>query len=187
MAFLKLLFLISATHVLTSIAWSADAQEVSLRQKEMCVVQLTQRTAAMVAEDWPELERLAERYVKTCKNVVQDEDYSLAYLDMAVANVQLNYARKALSASELCINIYYSNCGCHMQKIMALIALNRLTDARATLNKAERLIEHLIDVSDRDQGNGRSASEMELLKSHRNNLSSQQRLAASIRYRYFSQ
>lgn len=186
MVFRRLLFFALA-HAMISIAWSADYPEKSLPQEKMCIAQLEQRTAALVAQDWSELERLAERYAKTCKNVFGEEDYSSAYENMAIANVHLNNAKKALSASDSCINISYSNSGCHLLKIEALIRLKRLPDARTTLDKAERLIKHLIDLNERDLRNARTALDKELFEARLSNLSAQQSRASAIRNRYFSQ
>ncbi len=89
----------------------------------MCIAQINQRTAASVAQDWSGLERAAERYAKACKNVFNEEDYSSAYEQMALDNGRLNYARKALAASDLCINVSCSTSGCHLWKIDARIML----------------------------------------------------------------
>jgi tetratricopeptide (TPR) repeat protein len=184
MIFRRLLLVLPLAHPMISIAWSADD---SLLRKEMCIAQIKQRTAALVAQDWSALERLAERYAKICKNVFGEEDHSSAYEQMAIANVRLNNAKKALSASDSCINISYSNSGCHLQKIEALIMLKRLPDARATLDKAERLIRHLIDLNERDLRDARTALNKELFESRLNNLGAQQSHASALRNRYFSQ
>ena len=133
------------------------------------------------------MERLAERYAKTCKNVFDEEDYSSAYAEIAIANVNLSNAKKALVASDSCIGISYSNSVCHLQKIEALIQLKRLADARSSLDKAERLIKHLMELNERDQRDARTALDKELFESRLNNLSAQQSRASAIRNRYFSQ
>lgn len=170
-----------------STAWSADADEESLAKKKACIAQINQRTAALVSQDWSELERLAERYAKTCKNIFDEEDYSSAYEQIAIANVWLNNAKKALAASDSCIGISYSNSGCHLQKIEALIQLKRLADARASLDKAEKLIKHLMGLNERDLRDARTELDKELFGSRLNNLIAQQSHALAIRNRYFSQ
>jgi len=187
MIFRRSLIFFFLAHAVISIAWSADATEESLAQKKTCIAQINQRTAALVSQDWSELERLAERYAKTCKNVFDEEDYSSAYEQIAIANVKLSNAKKALAASDSCIGISYSNSGCHLQKIEALIQLKRLADARSSLDKAERLIKHLMELNERDQRDARTALDKELFESRLNNLSAQQSHASAIRNRYFSQ
>lgn len=174
-------------HAMISTAWSADSSEESAAQKKTCIAQINQRTAALVSQDWSELERLAERYAKTCKNVFDQEDYSSAYEQIAIANVKLSNAKKALAASDSCIGISYSNSGCHLQKIEALVQLKRLTDARASLDKAERLIKHLMELNERDLRDARTALDKELFEARLNNLNAQQSHASAIRNRYFSQ
>ena len=189
MSFLRPLMCFCFAHVLIPLAWSADAEEGSRAKQKACISQINQRTAALVSEDWSELERLAERYVKTCKNAFDDDDYdsSSAYEQIAIANVKLNNIIKALAASESCISTFYSNSGCHLQRIEALIRLKRLTEARASLDKTEKLIKHLIELADRDIRDARSELEKELFLSRLSNLNAQQSDALAIRTRYFSQ
>ena len=166
-------------------ASAADSTDVIRKREDACIEQMNERTATLVAQDWPELERLADRYVKTCRGIFGAENYSYAYEQIAVANNHLGNAQKALSASDKCISTFYSNSGCHVQRVQALIKLNRLPDAKSELDKSDRLIKHAIELSRRDLKGVRTASERELVDSRLNNFDAQQSHASAMRERYF--
>ena len=182
----KTLIFLLLSQAVMSFAWSAADSKESILLKQRCIEQITQRTAALVAQDWSELERLAERYVKTCKDVFDNQDYSEAYEQIAIANVRMSNAKKALAASDTCINITYSNSGCHLQKVEALLALTRRPEASTTLEGAERLVSHLISLTERDIRDARTPLDKELFESRLNNLNSQKEHAAALRNRHFS-
>lgn len=181
-----LIFFILVQTLLPIACYAAEPTE-SISLKRRCIDQINQRSAALVAEDWSALERLAEFYAKSCKDVFDNQDYSTAYEHVAIANVKMNNAKKALAASDMCINITYSNSGCHLQRVEALLKLARRPDAGAALEKAERLISHLISLTERDIKDAPTPLDKEVVESHLNNLNAQKRHAAALRNRYFSQ
>lgn len=140
----------------------------------------------MVAEDWSQLERSATRFLKICKGVFGAEDYSSGYESIAIANNNLGKAAQAISASDKCISVFYANSGCHVQRVVALIELNRLTEGQVALEKAERLIKHGMDVGKRDLKTAQSDLDRELYQSRLTNLAAQQEHASVIRERYFA-
>jgi hypothetical protein len=174
------------TNAVISMAWSADASEKSLAQQKRCINQINQRTAALVAQDWSELERLSEHFIKTCENAFDAEVASSAYEQIALSNVTLRNPTKALEASNLCIRLSYSNSGCHLQKTEALIQLGRIADAKSSLDKTERLVQHQLEQSVRDLRDARTALDRELLEARLANLNAQQAHASALRDHLFS-
>lgn len=171
---------------LLPIACYAAEPTDSILARRQCTDQKYQRSAALVAEDWSALERLAEVYAKTCKDVYDNQDYSTAYEHVAIANVRMNNAKKALAASDTCINISYSNSGCHLQRIEALLKLARRSDAGAALETTERLVNHLISLAERDIKDAGTPIDKEVIEAHLNNLNAQKGHAAALRNRFFS-
>lgn len=157
------------------------AQTGSEDNMEHCTNQMNERTAAFVARDWPQLERLAKRYLQDCKGVFDSENYSNAYLDIAIANIQLNNSAAALAASETCIDIFYANSGCHTQKVLALIKVKRFAEARTEFEIAERLVGYLIERNERDLREASQPVYKEFYSSKDYNLKAQKSLLDSIR------
>lgn len=129
-----------------SVAVVQAGNEEKARQ---CVTLIKEQTAALVARDWSQLERLAKQYLQDCKEVHDSEAYSGGYEHLAIANMYLGNEVAALAMSEKCINIFYGNSGCHVEKVQALIKLKRISEARDALEIAERLVAHLIDNNER--------------------------------------
>lgn len=187
MSFSRPLTYFLLTNAVISMVWSADASEKSLAQQKKCIDQINQRTAALVAQDWSELERLSEHFIKTCENTFDAEVTSSAYEQIALSNVMLRNPKKALAASTSCIRISYSNSGCHLQKTEALIQLRRIADAKSSLDKAERLVKHQLELHVRDLRDARTALDRELLEAKIANLNAQQAHASAIQDHLFSQ
>lgn len=164
---------------------AADPAAVNQKHEDACIAQMKERTATFVAQDWSQLERLAERYLKTCKDIFGAEDSSNAYGEIAMSNIELGNARKALSASDKCISTFYANPRCHLERVQALIKLERLPDAKSALDKADRLIKHATDLGRRDLKSARTALESELAEARLNYFGAQQSEASAMRERYF--
>jgi tetratricopeptide (TPR) repeat protein len=139
------LFLCFLVIAFTLCAYSASAQ-TQLR----CLEQLEERTAAMTARDWLSLERLAKRYLQSCHGVTGNDahEMSLAYEQIAIANSAMHRAQDALKAADSCVIMYYANPGCHLEKALALLALNRLLEARDVLDVTERLLHSALRQND---------------------------------------
>ena len=159
----------------------AFAQTASKEKAQQCVTQMGEQTAALVARDWPQLERLAKRYLQDCKGVFGSELYSDAYLHIAIANIQLDDSAAALAASETCIDIFYANSGCHVQKVLALIKLKRFAEALTESEIAEKLVDYLIKRNERDLREASQPVDKELYSSKDDNLKAQKSLLNSIR------
>lgn len=159
----------------------ALAQSDSQDKKRECLTLLEERTAATDAKDWKQLEKLAKRYLQNCKGVDDSEWYSTGYENLGAANIQLNNAMAALTASETCIDIYYRNAGCHINKVQALIKLKRLSEARNSIEIAERLLAHVTDKNERDLRETSDPLKKEVYSSKQVHLNSLKRLLDSLR------
>jgi len=164
---------------------AADQSRVDAIRR--CTSQLNERTAALVARDWNHLDRLARQYLASCKAAVDSEEYSNAFVHVAMASLGLGNIPAALSASDSCIATYYANSECHISKLNALIAAGRLTEAKSTFSVAERLVEHSLESTQRRLRDATDASERDLHTSQLQNLNAQRGLLDALRRRHFSQ
>jgi len=165
-------------------ALAADASNTQSRQ-EACIDGMNDRTAALVAQDWQNLERLSESYLKMCKGVFDSENISSTYEHIATANIMLGNPKKSLTASDACIETYYANTGCHLERSVALIRLRRMSEARVELDRVDKLIAHRTEISKRDLVSARTALDKELIESRLNNLEAQQSYSAALREKHF--
>jgi len=131
-------------------AIDALAQATSEQKAYECVSLIKERTAARAADDWQQLERLAKRYLQTCKGVHNSEDLANAQEDISTAYFELGNLTAALSVAEACISLYYASPGCHVRRVVVFLELGRLRDARAALAVAEKLVAHLITNTEND-------------------------------------
>jgi len=182
------MYWISIFLVIAALLWStklnnsvAVAQADSQDKKRECITLLEEQTAALTAEDWTHLEKLAKRYLQDCKEVSDSENYSFAHESIAIANIRLNNPAAALEASKTCIDVYYTNVGCHVTKIRALINLQRVSDARASFEIAERLVAHVIEINERDLHETSDPLEKKVYAAKEHYLNAQKGLLDSIR------
>ena len=144
----------------------AASKEFSNEAKEKCIGAINQRTAAFVAEDWAALEKRANAYLTTCNGAFGDQNLSEAIEQLAISNIALNRPSDGLNQAQLCIETYYSNSSCHVQKVIALIALRRTDEARRSLVGAIKLILHNIESTERELVRPLDALDRELLESN---------------------
>ena len=135
-----------------AIAQGEVKNEVKNKEEWMkeCTSQINERTAALVVRDWTQLERLAKRFLQDCKGIIDTELYSSAYSDIAETNLQLSNPKAALAVSEKCIDLFYANSYCHLNKVRAFIKLKRFAEARTEFDIAEKLIGYLIQKTERE-------------------------------------
>lgn len=150
------------TLVLSGFAAHESIAQASPDEKKECVSQIRQRTAAFVAEDWQQLQRLAKRYIDTCKAIYGSEALSDAHGAIAFANLRFGNASASLSAAESCIALFYSNSGCHLAKVEAMLKLGRIPEAHAELQFAEKLVAHLSAMAERELQSASHPAEREL-------------------------
>jgi len=139
------------------------AQESSFkRNRANCIEQINEQTAAFVAQDWQQLERLAQKYLSECRTVMENADLSSAYEHIATVKLETQKPSEALTAADSCLKTYYSNSGCHILRVEAFIMLKQESRAREALNIADRLTRHNLDGAERDRSQARSKLEEEL-------------------------
>jgi hypothetical protein len=153
--------------------------------KQKCADKEAQATAALVAEDWVLLERISYSHAKTCKNVLNGEDISMDYEDIATANFHLRKLEKVLIACDVCTSIYYSNTGCLLTKAQTLGMLGRLPEARNVLAKAERIIKFMIAEMERAHNYTTIASVQEIENLKLAKLEAEQQWAFVLHKRFF--
>lgn len=163
----------------------AAAQKQPEKKQSDCIAKINERTAALVAQDWAELERMAEYYSKECKGVFNTADDSTAYEQITLANFKRGNVKKAIAAADTCIRLSFSNSGCHVWRIEALLASGRMAEARIGLDKLDRLIAHLMEGNDKNLAAAMSAQDKELCEAIRHNLQAQAEQALALRDRYF--
>ena len=160
------------------------AQSPSERKQADCIAKINDRTAALVAQDWTELERRAEEYSRHCKGAFSADDDSRALENIALANFRQGNWKKAIAAGDACLRLSFSNSGCHIWRIEALFASGKVGDARSSLDRFDRLLAHLIERNDKEVSAARSALDKELYESIRSNYQAQSEQAAALRERY---
>jgi uncharacterized ParB-like nuclease family protein len=154
---------------LTVIAFSALAptqaqdrsEELTTAVLRNCIELKEQRTAALVGHDWRALERLSKEYVARCAGVTDSKDISLAISDTAVAARELHRPADALKFAEQCMATYYATGRCHLEKIYALIDLNRVSEANAAFEIAIRVLEHNLKLRQQDLERSRTGSDLD--------------------------
>jgi tetratricopeptide (TPR) repeat protein len=179
--------LISIVFIYCSVSVVVHAQSsvFSEQAKLTCVEQIKERTAALVANDWPQLDRLAKHYVQSCRGAFDAADLSNAFEDIATANFEMLRFLDALEAANSCIKTYYANPGCHLQKVKTLIALDRLVEARGSFRIAERLIKHSLSQNESDLHTARNSVERELYLARKKKYEALLESVELLRTRYF--
>ena len=156
------LFSIVFIYCSISVVVHAQSSVFSEQAKLACVEQINEQTAALVANDWPQLDRPAKHYIQSCWGAFDAADLSRAFENIATANFEMLRFLDALEAANSCIKTYYANPGCHLQKVRTLIALDRLVEARDSFRIAERLIKHSLSRNESDLHTARDSLEREL-------------------------
>jgi hypothetical protein len=119
--------------------------------------------------------------------VLDPEGLSEAHLGTSTANNELGLPKKALTAADACIAMSYINVGCHVQRVISLLALKRHSDAKATLVRVDRLLKHRLESSRRELQAARNPPERELLSARIENFEALQSQAQSLREQHFPQ
>jgi hypothetical protein len=176
-----LLLLLSTAFAQSRLTDKADAA----KQQAACNEEFNLLAAAIAVGDWKQLDRLGERYNVKCIGVFGIAENATGHEQIASANVELGNFRKALTASERCVATYYATTGCHLSKARALIGLKRMTDAKASLALADKLIEHRIRSISDELAADQSAAKTKDLQSALGLLQAHSRLVASTRALHF--
>jgi len=163
-------FVILIILLISSVISISSVWVIAGEREEQCISLIEQCTAAIVARDWDNLERISKDRVKYCKGVEKTEDLSYGYADIAMANNNQGRPTLALDACESCIKTYYGNPRCHIEKSQALIKLGRKKEALDVLDIAEKLVDHNLKINERDLSNAYSSVDKEFYEAKKNNL-----------------
>ena len=126
----------------------AQKESLEIKQKRQCIDLVNQQTAAFVAEDWEQLNRIAMKFINSCKEVYTARDLASGYSSQATALNRLGRPREALIAADSCIGIYYPDPTCHLERVYALIGLKRFSQVRGALGVTERLAKHNLETAE---------------------------------------
>jgi hypothetical protein len=144
-----------------------------------------ERTAALVARDWPQLEKIARNYIQVCQGGCDAASLSYAFAGIAIANLEMFRFLDALESANSCIESYYANPLCHFLKVKALIAIDRIVEAQATFRIAERLVSHSLSKTESDLRSDSDSSYRESLLAYKNEYEAIEKQLNSLRARLF--
>jgi len=163
MNFIKLSFLALAAPLFFNSS-NAATKKNSEPTFEFCISSMNQRSDMLIAQDWEPLEKNAQNFISKCKGVIDDEAFSYAYFQISVSKNQKEKYSEGLDAAQSCIDAYYGNVSCHVQKALSLKGLNRIQEAKKSLVSAINLTESNIRKIKRDQNSGKSLESKETLE-----------------------
>lgn len=169
---------LSASFFLSAIALGQSSVEA---KASICIEQMEERDATMFSEDWLQLERLSNTYIGVCKGVLSSESYSRAYQDLSIAQYELGKVEESAATASTCISKFYRNSGCHVQKLLALIRLERTEEARETFRITEKLLTYLSHANRQNLRNASTRLQRALYLSTQTNLNAQIGLLRSLR------
>lgn len=129
----------------------AVTKKTSETTDEFCISSMYQRSDMLIAQDWEPLEKHARNFISKCKGMIDDEAFSYAYFQISVSNNQNEKYNEGLNAAQSCIDTYYGNVSCHVQKAVSLQGLNRIPEAKKSLVAVINLAESNIRNIKRDQ------------------------------------
>jgi tetratricopeptide (TPR) repeat protein len=151
----------------------ATAQSRSIQAREACVEEIENATTALRAKDWRQLERIAKRMIQTCSG--DTSQVSAGYEHLSNAYNRMHRPKEAFDTAVSCIDFSYRySSGCQIQKAVALEALGRFAEARATLEIAERLARQALSQTESDIQDAHA--ELRLYNARKGYYQAQQRL-----------
>lgn len=153
----------------------------SLQEKRECIEQMKERTAALVAEDWSQLDTIARRFIRSCSDVLDWRYIADAYGAVASANNEMGHFEEALIQANAGTAEHYFGTSSHIEKLKALFALNRVEEAKKSFRVAERLIHSVIEQNDTDLQKAQTESDRELYLSSNALYQSQLKILDSYR------
>ncbi len=163
----------------------AQAHTFFRQAKSACDVQLDEQLSVLDAKDWLQLDRLARRYVRSCREASGAYDLSIGYEHIVMASLEMNRPRDALEAADSCIGTFYANSGCHVLKVSALLGLDRVREARDSFRIAERLVKHALSRVESELPNTRDPSELKVCLWKKTMYKAQLKAIEALRVRHF--
>lgn len=159
-----LVFLLIVLCISTASSTVAAYDRISAKDQQ-CISLTNEQTAALVARDWENLERLSKNYLVECGGFVTPEVLSSGAVNIPMANNALGRYKQALRTADECVKIYYGNPGCHIQKAQALFALGNKPDAIVVLEISGKIARHALEGAKHDLERARSEGKKELHRS----------------------
>ncbi len=138
--------------------------------EKICNANIHARKSARRINDWNQLNKLAKEFQKSCETISDNKTMSIAYADMGAANLIFKKTSKALSISEDCINIFYNNFDCHINKANALLELGNFIPANEYILSTYKLINNLIEDNRLAINSARQSTEIKQLVAERGEL-----------------
>ena len=117
----------------------------SLQEITECTEQIKERTAALQMRDWPQVDRITRRFIQSCSGVSNRRDIASAYGDVAFANFEMGQFDEALAQANAGIATQYLEPSSHLEKVKALLALNKTTEAKEGFKVADHVFHLAIE------------------------------------------
>jgi len=161
-----------------------EKQELKTKKQEQCISLTNEQSAALVAQDWENLERLAKDYLSKCRGFISSQELSDRAVNITIAYYELGRFKQAIVSADACIKIYYGNSGCHILKAKSLFALGNRTAAIKTLDISDRIAHHALEGAKHDLERASSELDKELYGSFVNKFESELQHIEAIRSKY---
>jgi len=160
---------------------SGEPSSVTLQKQTECIEQVRERTAAIKTEDWPQLERIARRFIQSCDGVYSRQEIANAYGDAATANYEMGRFKEALIQANAGIATHYLETSNHLERVKALFALLQISEAKESFRVTDNLIHLAVERNSEELQTAQSEVERKLFLSIKGLYESQ--LQALNRYR----
>lgn len=134
----------------------------SIDHRNACTDKVVDRTAAVRAGDWAAVARLADVFLRDCRDVADSDEIAQAYADKAFSQNERGLHSAALATSEACVDAAYRAPKCQIERAKALAGLGRTTEARRAFERTVAVADAAITMySTRLETRGASRSEVE--------------------------
>lgn len=134
-----------------------ESSPPSLQEQRECTEQIKERTAAIRMEDWPQLDRIARRFIQSCEGHFDRRDIAYAYGSVASANNEMGRFEEALAQANAGIATYYLEPSNHLEKAKALLALHNMMEAKKAFRIADHVLHLAIERNEQESRNARDA------------------------------
>lgn len=142
-----------------------DQPKLQVPQVKACIQLTYEGVAALEADDWAQLDRIAKDYIESCHGVLDKAYIANAYGNRSKANYELGNLDEAVIYANQCIDLYYFETSCHVQKFMSLASSGKLSEAKKSFFVAERVLAHAIKRNESNLHQASSDVDRELYKS----------------------
>jgi len=128
-----------------------------------------EQTAALVAEDWNQLDKIARYYIQSCGGGDCDaKSIASAFNNISIANFEMLRFSEALESANSCIEAFYVTPGCHFLKTKALLEMGRISEAQTSFRITEKLVKHCLSKNESELKAAPDSSHRNLYLSEKN-------------------